>query len=581
MSTSSESSSGETTSSDSSSYESSSSSSSEEEKVKKKLSIDSNKAKESQKVEEQNKIKEKDEKETQKSKNEIDKYSDVNQKEGMKSKEKSKDKLKDEDKENQKEKPKNKDQQEVKPKNTDKSKSRDKKKDKSKDKEKQKDKSKNEDQNKVKPKNEEKADTLKNDEKKKEKAKEEEKRKEKIRRAQTTKVERPKDKQKRIEIEDANKREKKKKHHESKRSSNDSKKSANESNLSEKEIDEQIEKEDAEIEAVYQFNTNPRKNIGSLCAYFHVEETPENIAHIVRTTKGLLGEQIGDYLARRESEPILIAYFMEVDMKCNFIEAMRRSLSGPMFLPGEGQMIDRVMQTFSNCYVQQNPDKYHNPDALYVLAFALIMLNSDQHNPQVTRRMTQKEFVSNTKHSLNCNDISEKDLEGMFDEIHTNPFLFSNQSNDFMALSAPKLRGYLEKKSEHSFSRWTRHYFVLANSCLYYFKDDNPANKEKPLGMIQLTEVEIKGEKRDPLVIHIEATHKQISYVKFKKFPKIVNEIKRITFKAPDRASGARWLHRIKKSAIISLFKAGDADTMQGNYNANEVSDANDESTHL
>ncbi|OHT12665.1 hypothetical protein TRFO_17497 [Tritrichomonas foetus] len=353
-------------------------------------------------------------------------------------------------------------------------------------------------------------------------------------------------------------------------------------NLTETEIIKSLEEEDREIEAVYQFNTNPRKNIGKLCAYFQVEETPENIAHVIRTTNGLLGDQIGDYLARKESEAILTAYFMEVDMKCDFIEAMRRSLSGPMFLPGEGQMIDRVMQTFANCYCKQNPDKFHNPDALYVLAFALTMLNSDQHNPRVQRRMTQREFVHNTIYSLNCDEITEKDLARMYEEIRQHAFQFQNQSNnEFMPLSAPKLRGYLEKKSDHSFSRWTRHYFVLASSCLYYFKDDNPANKDKPLGMIQLTEVEVNGDKNRPLTINIDSVGSAISYVKFtKKHPEIQKGIKNIVLKAPDRSSGAKWLHRIKKSAIISGFQTGKPEeVIGGTYNTNDVSDAGDEST--
>lgn len=333
-----------------------------------------------------------------------------------------------------------------------------------------------------------------------------------------------------------------------------SSKSKNEptSQMSAEELDEAFEREDAIIDAVYLFNT--RKIVSKLCAYFNTEETPEGIAHVIRTTKGLNGEIIGDYLGKKENSKILSAYFMEVDMKCGYIEAMRRSLSGPMFLPGEGQIIDRILQEFANCYVAQNPGKYSNADELYVLSFALVMLNSDLHNRNVQNRMTVKEFIRNTRHLLSADDVTDKELTEMYNEIQSTPFSFTNHTNDFWWEVAPKIRGYLQKKSEHSLSKWTKKYFVLTNSCLYYFKDDNPANEGKPLGVIQLTEVEVAADSKDPLMIKITAANDEISYVKFKKIPKAVKGIKKISFKAPDRASASRWLHRIKKSAIMSNF---------------------------
>lgn len=331
----------------------------------------------------------------------------------------------------------------------------------------------------------------------------------------------------------------------------DSDNAAKSDSRSEEQIEKEMEREDAEIEAVYQFNTH--KNVQKLCSYFNAEETPEGIAHVIRTTKGLNGSIIGDYLGKKENSQILIAYFMELDLKCHFIEAMRRSLSGPMFMPGEGQIIDHIIQTFSDCYIHQNP-QYKNPNELFVLSFALVMLNSDLHNPNNPRPMTEKQFIENTKHSLSSNDFTDKELAEMYNEIKAHEFLFTTHTNDFWWEVAPKIRGYLEKKSERAFSKWTKEFFVLTNSCLYYFKDDSPENAGNPLGVIQLTEVEVDADSKNPRFIRINAVHNEISYVKFRKIPKAVKGIKRITFKAPDRASASKWLHRLKKSAIMMNF---------------------------
>jgi hypothetical protein len=56
-------------------------------------------------------------------------------------------------------------------------------------------------------------------------------------------------------------------------------------------------------------------------------------------------------------------------------QAVRAYLSS-FRLPGEAQKIDRIMESFSAAYCSQNPSVFANSDAAYVLAFAIIMLNT-------------------------------------------------------------------------------------------------------------------------------------------------------------------------------------------------------------
>ena len=55
-------------------------------------------------------------------------------------------------------------------------------------------------------------------------------------------------------------------------------------------------------------------------------------------------------------------------------------------LPGEAQKINRIMETFGAHYHRQCPDIFRNADAVYVLAYSVIILNTDQHNNQVSSR---------------------------------------------------------------------------------------------------------------------------------------------------------------------------------------------------
>jgi Sec7-like guanine-nucleotide exchange factor len=58
-------------------------------------------------------------------------------------------------------------------------------------------------------------------------------------------------------------------------------------------------------------------------------------------------------------------------------------------MPGEAQKIERLMEVFSGRYIQCNPDmmtKFHNTDTVFILAFAIILLNTDLHTPNIKVR---------------------------------------------------------------------------------------------------------------------------------------------------------------------------------------------------
>jgi hypothetical protein len=327
---------------------------------------------------------------------------------------------------------------------------------------------------------------------------------------------------------------------------------------SEEQIQTLLEEEDARIEAVYQFNANPRRNIVVLCQHFKREATPGNIAVVLHETPGLLGEKIGEFLVHPDNEIYLKEYFRAIDLHVDFLEALRRSLSGPFFMPGEAQQVERTVQALSEVYIEQNPGIFGDINDAVILGFALIMLNTDLLKPNVTHKMTVDQFISNTMGALTRSSISAEHLTHMYESLRANPFAFAPKSNDFMALCAPKMRGWLKKKSEHFMGSWKAHYFVLANSCLYYFKDDSVESKDNPLGMIQLTEVDVAQDPRSPLRFLITARGEQIQYVKLGGgVPKIVPGLKAIQFEAKEKDGATNWFLRLKRSVVMSSFLDG------------------------
>ena len=120
-----------------------------------------------------------------------------------------------------------------------------------------------------------------------------------------------------------------------------------------------------------------------------------------------------------------------------FAAALRKFLS-KFYLPGEAQCIDRLMEAFSKeVYRQQSGDDscvFKNADAVYVLAFSTIMLNTDLHNPTIkaNRRMTGDQFLKNNRGLNGGEDLPDDFLSELYDHIKHRQLQVRRDAGDFM-----------------------------------------------------------------------------------------------------------------------------------------------------
>lgn len=149
----------------------------------------------------------------------------------------------------------------------------------------------------------------------------------------------------------------------------------------------------------------------------------------------------------------------------DFDEAIRDFLS-KFRLPGEAQKIDRIMELFSTRFCENNPTIFPNPDCAYVLAFSIIMLNTDSHNPAVKNKMTKRQFVTLNRGIAAGNDLPPQMLENIYERILTNELKMD--ISGVFARSAKK--GWLHKQGNNKM--WQKRFFVLSNNCLYYFNKE-------------------------------------------------------------------------------------------------------------
>lgn len=55
------------------------------------------------------------------------------------------------------------------------------------------------------------------------------------------------------------------------------------------------------------------------------------------------------------------------------------------------------MEKFAERYFQENPGVFQSADDAYILSFAIIMLNTDAHNPMADKRLSKNDFVCMNK----------------------------------------------------------------------------------------------------------------------------------------------------------------------------------------
>ncbi len=95
-------------------------------------------------------------------------------------------------------------------------------------------------------------------------------------------------------------------------------------------------------------------------------------------------------------------------------------------LPGEAQKIERLVKCFAEEFYQKNEGSksflFNNSDAAYVLAYSVIMLNTDAHNPSIPKekKMTEEQFINNNRGINDGKNFTPEFLKGIYKNIKDN-----------------------------------------------------------------------------------------------------------------------------------------------------------------
>ncbi|XP_077473333.1 IQ motif and SEC7 domain-containing protein 1 isoform X2 [Stigmatopora argus] len=173
------------------------------------------------------------------------------------------------------------------------------------------------------------------------------------------------------------------------------------------------------------FNKKPEKGIQYLIERGFVSDTPVGIARFILERKGLSRQMIGEFLGNRQKQfnrDVLDCLVDEMDFSGMDLDDALRKFQAQIKVQGEAQKVERLVEAFSQRYCMCNPlvvRQFQNPDTIFVLAFAIILLNTDMYSPNVKaeRKMKLEDFVKNLRGVDNGQDIPGDLLVGIYQRI--------------------------------------------------------------------------------------------------------------------------------------------------------------------
>ncbi|CAH9092529.1 unnamed protein product [Cuscuta epithymum] len=170
------------------------------------------------------------------------------------------------------------------------------------------------------------------------------------------------------------------------------------------------------------FNRDPKKGL-EFVQEMHLlpgdKLDPTSVACFFRYAPGLDKNLIGDFLGSHDEFciSVLHEFARTFDFRGMNLDIALRIFLETFRLPGESQKIQRVLEAFSERYHEQSPDILANKDAALLLSYSIILLNTDQHNSQVKKKMTEEDFIRNNRRINGGQDLPRELLSELYHSI--------------------------------------------------------------------------------------------------------------------------------------------------------------------
>lgn len=188
------------------------------------------------------------------------------------------------------------------------------------------------------------------------------------------------------------------------------------------------------IKGTTKFNEKPKAGLGYLEAQGIIENSsdPVAVAQFLKGTSRVSKKVLGEFISKRGNEEILDAFIGAFDFAGKRVDEALRSLLESFRLPGEAPLIANIVECLAAKYCACNTtDEVADKDAVFVLTYAIILLNTDQHNPNMKqKRMTLEDFSKNLRGTNGGKDFAQEYLQVIYESIKSNEIILPDEHDN-------------------------------------------------------------------------------------------------------------------------------------------------------
>jgi brefeldin A-resistance guanine nucleotide exchange factor 1 len=189
------------------------------------------------------------------------------------------------------------------------------------------------------------------------------------------------------------------------------------------------------VKGAMKFNENTKAGIAYLASQNVISDPQDaqSVASFLRGTSRVSKKMLGEYLSKRNNEHLLEAFIDLLHFEGKRADEALRDMLGAFRLPGESPLIERIITVFAEKYYKKaKPEGIADQDTIYVLTYAMIMLNTDQHNPNVKgqSRMTLEAFSRNLRGVNGGKDFDSDYLQAIYESIKTNEIILPDEHDN-------------------------------------------------------------------------------------------------------------------------------------------------------
>lgn len=201
------------------------------------------------------------------------------------------------------------------------------------------------------------------------------------------------------------------------------------------ELREQRRRKRIIIKGTNKFNESPKGGLAFLHEKGVIKDLsdPKEVASFLRGTTRVSKAVLGDFLAKKGNEAFLDEFIDQFDFRGKRVDESLRLMLETFRLPGEAPLIERIVQVFSKkYYAKTDSQDVADEDSIYVLSYAIIILNTDQHNPNLKedKRMTLEQFSRNLRGTNGGKDFLAEYLQTIFEAIKYNEIILPDEHDN-------------------------------------------------------------------------------------------------------------------------------------------------------